>query len=164
MKFIKKQDINPKSVTDNTLSVNSTKQVIMETTEAVLVPKGTEIERPSTPVEGFIRYNTTDGEFEGYQNGQWRELAFKQPKNIVQERFGPGDFVTADFGPLNSGDPDFVAPTNPNNILVFVGNVIQIAGIDYTLSGSGASTFVSFVAGAEPPLGEDVTVIHGLDK
>ena len=34
------------------------------------VPSGTTAERPSSPVEGMIRYNSETGNFEGY-NGTW---------------------------------------------------------------------------------------------
>jgi hypothetical protein len=40
----------------------------------MLVPKGTTAERPVSPVNGEIRYNTTTSQFEGYQGGQWGQL------------------------------------------------------------------------------------------
>jgi len=38
---------------------------------AILISKGTTGERPGTPTEGMIRYNTTENCLEGYVNGAW---------------------------------------------------------------------------------------------
>ena len=43
-------------------------------TEFMLIPKGTTTERPLVPVDGEMRYNTTTGQFEGYQGGAWGQL------------------------------------------------------------------------------------------
>lgn len=40
----------------------------------VLVAKGTTAQRPVSPVEGEIRYNTDFGAFEGYANGAWGNI------------------------------------------------------------------------------------------
>jgi hypothetical protein len=40
----------------------------------VLISKGTTAERPVSPVEGQIRYNTDTDQFEGYQGGAWGQL------------------------------------------------------------------------------------------
>jgi len=40
----------------------------------MLIPKGTTAERPAVPVDGEMRYNTTTGQFEGYQGGAWGQL------------------------------------------------------------------------------------------
>ena len=77
MKFIKNPDLNPKSVTDNSVTVNADKQVILGTTESVTVPKGTTAERPSTPVEGMLRYNTDDSEFKKLVKKRIRETRKK---------------------------------------------------------------------------------------
>jgi len=51
-----------------------TGNVTMTSTGYVLIPKGTTAERPSVPVNGEIRYNTTTSQFEGYQGGAWGQL------------------------------------------------------------------------------------------
>jgi hypothetical protein len=43
-------------------------------TEFMLIPKGTTAERPVSPVNGEIRYNTDTTQFEGYQGGEWGQL------------------------------------------------------------------------------------------
>ena len=54
------------TVNDATLEINST--------DAILVPVGTTTQRPSTGVEGYIRYNSTLDRFEGYANSAWGQL------------------------------------------------------------------------------------------
>lgn len=48
-----------------------TGDVILGTTTALELPDGTTGERPGTPVNGMIRYNTTLTQFEGYKAGAW---------------------------------------------------------------------------------------------
>jgi len=40
----------------------------------MLIPKGTTAERPVSPANGYMRYNTTTNQFEGYQGGAWGQL------------------------------------------------------------------------------------------
>jgi hypothetical protein len=40
----------------------------------MLIPKGTTAERPVSPANGYMRYNTTTSQFEGYQGGAWGQL------------------------------------------------------------------------------------------
>ena len=49
-------------VTGKTITINPS----VRGTEGLTIPTGTTAQRPSTPNEGVIRYNTTTGKFEGY--------------------------------------------------------------------------------------------------
>ena len=51
-----------------------TGNVTMTSTGFALIPAGTTAERPVSPVNGQIRYNTTTSQFEGYQGGAWGQL------------------------------------------------------------------------------------------
>jgi hypothetical protein len=44
-------------------------------TDAIIVPVGTTAQRPGTPVTGMIRFNTTSGQFEGYNGSAWVNLS-----------------------------------------------------------------------------------------
>jgi hypothetical protein len=46
----------------------------MSSTGFALIPAGTTAERPVSPANGQIRYNTTTAQFEGYQGGAWGQL------------------------------------------------------------------------------------------
>jgi hypothetical protein len=48
-----------------------TGDVILGTTTALELPDGTTGERPGSPVNGMVRYNTTLSTFEGYKAGAW---------------------------------------------------------------------------------------------
>ena len=48
-----------------------TGDVILGTTTALELPDGTTGQRPGTPVNGMIRYNTTLNQFEGYKASAW---------------------------------------------------------------------------------------------
>ena len=43
-------------------------------TGVMLIPVGTTAQRPVSPNNGEMRYNTTTGQFEGYQGGAWGQL------------------------------------------------------------------------------------------
>lgn len=40
-------------------------------TGAITIPKGTTDQRPASPVNGMIRYNTSLSQYEFYGNGRW---------------------------------------------------------------------------------------------
>jgi hypothetical protein len=48
-----------------------TGDVVLNTTTALSLPDGTTAQRPGSPVDGMIRYNTTLNTFEGYKNANW---------------------------------------------------------------------------------------------
>jgi len=167
MRFIKRQSTgDSRTIAGVGVHVDPTDQVILESNNVVLLPKGTTAERPFYPDNGHMRYNTTTDEFEAYQNGMWRKLRFKEPKEIHQQIFATADSVETIFGPLNSGDTDFPVPASGKNILVLIENVLQISTTNYSLvqnpAGRADGWYLSF--GTPPPLGKPVTVIHNFDK
>ncbi|RMH12173.1 MAG: hypothetical protein D6698_15550, partial [Gammaproteobacteria bacterium] len=58
-------------VTDGSNSEASAKFL---TRDAISLPSGTTSERPASPFNGDIRYNSETGRFEGYINGTWRDF------------------------------------------------------------------------------------------
>jgi hypothetical protein len=60
------------SGTSGTLT-GGTDGVIAEDTGALTVPSGTTAQRPSTPVNGMFRLNSTTGNVEVY-NGSWQTI------------------------------------------------------------------------------------------
>jgi hypothetical protein len=59
--------------TNPTLTVGLANNPILPGTGSLTLPTGTTAQRP-TGVNGMIRYNTTDANFEGYENGAWQPL------------------------------------------------------------------------------------------
>jgi len=133
MRLLKAQNTNLRNIYGKGVKYDVNGQVIMDSTNAMLVPKGTTAERPSNPENGHIRYNTDTNEMEMYQDGAFRRTRFKEPTVITQQSLGFGDQVETIFGPLDSGDPIVPTPAAAQNILVFVENVFQISTTNYTL-------------------------------
>jgi hypothetical protein len=137
MRLIKAQNTNLRNIYGKGVKYDVNDQVVVDSTNVMLVPKGTEAQRPDNPTNGHMRYNTTANEFEFYQDGAWRKVRYKEPRAIVQQNLGSGDAVETLFGPLNNGDTDYPDPQNSGgstDILVFVENVFQIFGTNYTLT------------------------------
>lgn len=165
-----------RNVKDNSVSTHSDGEIVLSTTNTILLPKGNTAQRPISPTPGHMRYNTDSNEIEVYQGASatWKPLSYKIPRTIVVQSFGPGDAVETKYGPLNSqwsstyiaaGYGDYTAPASPNNIFVIVDNVIQIPNTNFILQenplGYTAGTYVSF--STPVPLGKSITVMHGFD-
>ena len=177
MRLIKAQNTNLRNIYGKGVKYDVNDQVILDSTNVVLVPKGTTAQRPDSPVSGHMRYNTTLNELEIYSESEWRSVRYKEPNNdpgIVQQALGLGDDVETLFGPLDSQDPNtnYTAPAAAQNVLVFVENVFQISGTNYTLTqnpvGKTAGWYIEFTSA--PPsagVGGDpvpITVLHNFDK
>ena len=59
---------------DDTLALTVRKDTSGSTGAAIL-PAGTPGQRPGTPVNGMIRYNSTTEQFEGYRSGAWGPIS-----------------------------------------------------------------------------------------
>jgi hypothetical protein len=174
MRLLKAQNTNLRNIKGKGVKYDVNDQVILDSTNCVLVPKGTLAQRPVSPNNGHLRYNIDDNEFEVYQNGAWRELRYKEPGTITQQNLGNGDATETVFGPLNSGDTDFPIPAAAQNVLVLIENVFQIATTNYTLEQSVAGNltgpnapyangwYIKFTSA--PPLAKPITVLHNFDK
>ena len=61
-------------VTGSFTSLAASGAVSFTGTGVMLIPKGTTAQRPLSPANGEMRYNTDTGQFEGYQGGAWGQL------------------------------------------------------------------------------------------
>lgn len=158
MRFVKRQQLNERLITDPSVSVEANGHVILGTNYAVKVPTGSTSERPEFPENGQIRYNTDTNEFEMYVNNAWEQTRTSRPSVITVQNLGTGDATETDFGPLSP------VPTAAQNIITLVENVVQIAGINYTIvqNPNGKNGwYVRFDSAV--PFGKDVVVMHGFD-
>jgi|TARA_B110000503_G_scaffold61401_1_gene97399 hypothetical protein len=172
MRFIKAQTTS-RGINSDTkgINVDTLGLVSVNTNKAVIVPKGTQNQRPATGVEGMLRYNSDTSDFEVFQNTAWKPIRFREPTTIVQQNLGNGDGSETTFGPLDSGDSYYPVPISPNNMLVTIENVFQLATTNYTLvqnpsSGPGAPYSAGWylVFGSAVPTGKPVQVLHNFDK
>ena len=117
-------------------------------TAALAHPSGTTAQRPSTGVNGMIRYNSTLNEFEGYENGSWVSMGGSAGAGAINDLTDAAtDYVTDHnmfFG--NTAGNSILAGGNNN---VFIG---EIAGED-TTSGS-YNVFIGKEAGRNNITGE----------
>lgn len=145
------------------------KEVVLDSKNSVLVPKGTTADRPQFPKNGHMRYNTDDNRFEVYEAGRWDGIRNTAPSSnapITIQNLGNGDASETLFGTLNSGDPFFPIPVAAQNILVLVENVFQLPITNYDLvqnpAGKPAGWYLEFASPVDA--GKPVTVIHNFDK
>jgi hypothetical protein len=177
MRLIKAQTTNLRSIAGKGVRYDINDNIVMDSTEAIIVPKGTTAERPSFPKKGMMRYNTDTENFESYAGaatGTWEKMKRVVPGNIVQQNLGVGDDTETIFGPLSSGDADYPVPASAANVMVFVENVFQLSTINYILVQSSSGNlagpntpyadgwYIKF--GTPVPGTKPVTVIHNYDK
>lgn len=149
MKFLKKSQINFRNVKDDSIAIQITGEVTMDTTDALLLPKGTTAQKPggassiNTPKRGHMRFNLDTNEVEVYQgesdiSATWRSLRYKESTQIVQQDLGAGNDIEYIFGPLNPAPPstalvDSKATWSGANLLVLVENVIQLNNVNFVI-------------------------------
>src|SRR6056300_15660 len=137
------------TITDSAIS-ESGEIIDIDTTGAIRVPDGTTAERPGTPVAGMFRYNTTDGQFEGYTT-EWGAIAGSGgggaagTLDIEQDTFD-GDGSTVAFTLNSSCDSE-------NNLQVYIDGVYQSKD-NFSVTG----TTVTF--STAPPNGSAIEVVH----
>ena len=171
MKYIKRQTTNTRSLgIGRGVHVTTVdKEVILDSDNVVLVPKGPTATRPQFPKNGHMRYNTDDDRFEVYESNRWvgvRNTAPSSSAPIKSQSLGNGNAVETFFGPLDSGDPFYPIPAAAENVLVFVENVYQLPNTNYELvqnpAGKTAGWYLEFASPVDA--GKPVTVLHNFDK
>jgi len=173
MRFLKQQTLNARNIQGASVKFTTAGLGIIDGTKAIVVPSGTTAERPSTPANAQLRYNTDNNEFEVYENGAWKNLRYNEPNpvGITQQNLGVGDGTETTFGLLNSGDTEYPTPASAQSVIVLVENVFQISTTNYTLvqnPSSGPNTPYAagwYIVFSTPvPTGKPITVIHNFDK
>lgn len=115
---------------------------------AVLPYGGTAL-RPSTPVDGDIRFNKDTNLVEVYYSSTWNSISKVGQVTITKDTF-TGDSSTTNFTMTKS-----YAAGNETKIIAVVGNVFQNPGVAFTVSGFT----ISFTS--PPPFGQTIIVLHG---
>ena len=115
---------------------------------AIRIPYGNAADRPGMPVFAQFRYNIDIAGLEFYNGTQWVAIALGDSIQYTVDSF-VGDNSTAIFTMSQT-------ESSAEQILVFVGSIYQIPGIDYTVNGGFDITFSS-----APPDGlTAINVIH----
>ena len=116
---------------------------------AIQIPVGDATERPSEPVFGQIRFNTSVAKVEYFDGTNWTVVAKQGDANIVVDSFTGNGSTSVYTMSTQVSDAD--------QILVFVGNIYQIPTTNYTVAGTVDITFTS-----APPNTTSINVIHNL--
>lgn len=166
MRYLRQQVLNRRAPADQRFYVDMTDSIVMNTSNNMLIPKGTgdqlfstgtpENQRPVAPLNGMMRYNTTTSEVEVYQSDKWRSLKYKEISPIIQQGIGIIDGLTYFYGPLHSSyNPTNLSSNVPTtggvavgqylgqNVLVFVENVFQIYNTNYTITQNPSATLTT---------------------
>lgn len=170
MRYIKRQTTNTRGLIGKGVHMTANdREILLDSDNVVLIPKGPTATRPQFPKNGHMRYNTTDNRFEVYEAGRWdgvRNTAPSSSAPVTVQTLGNGDASEVYFGPLDSGDPFYPVPLAAQNVLVFVENVYQLPNTNYSLvqnpSGKPAGWYIQFASPVDA--GKPVTVLHNFDK
>jgi hypothetical protein len=124
--------------------------------DAVSLPFGDNTTRPSTPVPGMIRYNSSANEFEGYSgvlnvSGSWGALGGGGTPTISKQLFQ----VTTATPTFVLNSPQ-VNPQDANYVNIFIDGVYQNSGT-YTVATATGVTTVTLNTNA--PVGTSVEII-----
>lgn len=142
------------SISNNTISSTNTNgniildpaglgYVINTGTTGIVLPYGTTAQRPSSPPEGLIRYNTSISQIEFFNGVEWQNAG---PEiNQVDSQTLVGDGSTAVF--------ELLKESSAEGLLVSINGTVQKPGTAYTVFG----TSITFT---EPPAQGDTVDVR----
>ena len=107
-------------------------------TDGIHMPVGTTGQRPSSPAAGYFRYNSTDGQFEGYTT-EWGAIAGSGGASAMETNNFTGNGSTTAFT-LSS------TVASEDNLIVFIEGIYQNKG-DYVASGTTLTFTTAPVSG-----------------
>jgi hypothetical protein len=162
MRFLKSKTLSKYSPTDQSLFSNSAGRAVMNISGALRLPKGTTAQQPDLldvrvlggPF-GYIRYNTELNAIEAYFSTGWEIIRAAGGAAITRQQISLADGIETTFQLDN-------APDEAKEIMVYVENVFQHAGENYTVDtnylGSG-DPFIIFTS--PPPIGKPIWIYYG---
>jgi|TARA_R110000796_G_C14509028_1_gene429692 hypothetical protein len=125
-------------------------RILQSGSTAIVLPHGTTANRPSNPVFGAFRYNTSTGTLEFFNGSIYKTVASTGEANITVDSF-TGDNSTLTFTLSTT-------VSAADQTIVFVSNIYQQPTGVYTITGGGTDITFS----AAPLASEPINVIHGL--
>lgn len=122
---------------------------------AIQLPLGSNSIGPDQPVNGQIRFNTSNNRVELFFAGIWNQVAKIGTVNIAVDEF-TGDGVQTQFTMSQAESSD-------SAVLVSIGGVYQQPTINYTTDGTTTITFTSPppAPGVNP---NKIVVVHNLNS
>ena len=137
----------------NTLHIRTldsdTEVITVDTTGAFTVPVGTTAERPTPLAAGMVRFNNTDGVFEGYSGNAWASLG--GVKDVDQDTF-----IEAEDSPGSDNDElNFVTAGTSRFKVGPTGNITTAAAQNFTFdlgSGGKIDAGATIITGVSDPV------------
>jgi hypothetical protein len=138
----------------NRVGINTSNPVVgleVNTTDAVLISKGTSAQRPSAPILGHVRYNTETSQFEGFGAGSaWGSLGGVKSTNqqtfVSAEEYPTSNddnirFVNSNIESMRITRNRFVGvnTSNPSERVDIIGNT-KVSSNVYVLNRVGINT------------------------
>ena len=189
MRFLKTLTLNRRAIYDSRVALDTSNNFTVADSTVMTLPKSSSA---VTGVVGMIRYNTSTNDIEVFQGtggaARWRALRYRESNGITVQAAGTGNGTNTVFllspQPASYGADGVTWNVSQmaKNIIVIVGNVIQLANTNYVVidgadivdngtatpgypytSGTKYLQFQEGIPGFTVP-GEPVTVLHGLDQ
>lgn len=122
-------------VSDSQVLLNKTISSTSLITGALTLPVGTQAQRPGSPVDGMVRYNSDSGSFEGRANGTWSGIGGGGTTDIITQ--ASHGFVIGDVLYLNGSvyTKAIATAANTAEVVGMVSRVISATQFELTLSG-----------------------------
>ena len=67
-------NINVLAGNDLQINLSSGNNLVFNSSESIVLPVGTTLERPATPIAGMVRFNSDISDYEGYDGTNWKRL------------------------------------------------------------------------------------------
>lgn len=104
----------------------------VDTVTAIKIPSGTDTQRPTSPEQGDMRFNTTSLVLEIFDGGTW---------NVPT---GGGGVTVSNINSVTTTNPVQINTTTPHNLID--GNVINITGVVGTTELNGNNYYVDVIS------------------
>jgi len=121
-------------------------------TEGLILPSGPTANRPSTPADAAMRYNTDTDSIEYFNGAVYVDIAKAGTGTVVVDHLAT-DGLTATFTMTQEVPADDEA-----NIVVFISGVYQAPGLGQAYTVSGLSIIFTSI----PPSALTITIVHGV--
>jgi len=141
----------------------------VSSTDAIRVPSGTTAQRPGSPANGDIRYNSTTSQIEGYSNGEFRSMVGSGLASIEEDTSpqlgGNLDVKGFDIVSARSNENINITPNGTGSVVISKAD-INSGTFDGTVGGTtpAAGTFTTLTANGNTVLGDangDSTTLNG---
>jgi hypothetical protein len=117
------------TVIDDDLNIDNANSAVFTGTSHVKLPSGDISQRPNTPSEGMIRYNSEEETFEGYSNGEWGSIGGGGGFEAITSISANTTAISSNFYVLTSSNIVLTLPVTPAS-----GNYVGVSNRSNTIT------------------------------